>query len=391
MPGVCHTPGMSTDRYDVAVVGRGMIGAAAGRHLAEAGHRVALIGPGEPADRRTSEGPFCSHPDEGRITRIAARTQTWSDVAAPSIARYPDIAARSGIEFHTPCGFIAAYPDAADWVARAAKYGSDARLIDAEWVRETTGISITNGLGLVTEGAPAGYINPRRLVAAQTELARLGGADVIDAAVSAVARAAGGFELAGSFGAVVADQILVATGAFGSELFDWRLDVERRARSIVMARLADDGRIPCLILDQPPDDRVHEIYWVPPVAYPDGSVRIKIGGNRKDTILLEPDELTDWFHGDGDPIEIESLTNNLFSLLPDAPLGDIVTAPCVITGTPTGAPYIGWVDDGVAVAIAGNGSAAKSSDELGRLGSTLFSEAGWDSPIDPTEFTPQFA
>ncbi|MGB1655335.1 MAG: NAD(P)/FAD-dependent oxidoreductase [Acidimicrobiales bacterium] len=380
---------MQSDRYDVAVIGRGMIGAAAGRHLAEAGHRTAVIGPGEPPDRRRSQGPFCSHPDEGRITRIAARTQTWADVAAASIGRYADIASRSGISFHEPCGFIAGYPDAPAWVTRAAKYGSDARLVDAEWVRETTGISITNGLGLVAEGAPAGYINPRRLVAAQTRLAELGGADVIDAAVTGVRRHDGGFALDGSFGSVIADRLLVATGAFGSDLFEWELDVERRARTTVMARLADDGRIPCLILDQPPDDRVHEIYWVPPVEYPDGSVRIKIGGNRKDTILLEPHELTEWFHGDGDPVEIDSLTENLFALLPDAPLGDIVTAPCVITGTPTGAPYIGWVDDGVAVAIAGNGSAAKSSDELGRLGATLFSDAGWDSAIDPASFAPQ--
>ena len=41
----------------------------------------------------------------------------------------------------------------------------------------------------------------------------------------------------------------------------------------------------------------------------------------------------------------------------------------MITGTPTGHPYVGWIDDGLAVALAGNGSAAKSSDELGRLGS----------------------
>ena len=82
---------------------------------------------------------------------------------------------------------------------------------------------------------------------------------------------------------------------------------------------------------------------------------------------------------------------NLRALLPDAPLGDVTTQPCVITGTPTGMPYIGMVDDGIGVAIAGNGSAAKSSDELGRLGASLFGEAGWDSGLDPSLFTPQFA
>ncbi|HAB56901.1 MAG TPA: hypothetical protein DCE75_02490, partial [Acidimicrobiaceae bacterium] len=270
-------------------------------------------------------------------------------------------------------------------------WGSDARLVDPDWVRSETGVAIENGLGIAFEGAPAGHVNPRRLVAAQTRLTELAGGVVIDDAVRAVERRNGGFELSGGFGSVMADRILVSTGGFGSELFDWKLDVERRARTIVMARLADDGRIPSLILDQPPDDRIQEVYWVPPVEYPDGSVRIKIGGNMKDTILLEPDELVDWFHGDGDPAEIDCLRNNLRALLPDAPLGDVTTQPCVITGTSTGMPYIGMVDDGIGVAIAGNGSAAKSSDELGRLGASLFGEAGWGSRLDPSLFTPQFA
>ena len=71
--------------FEIAVIGRGLIGSAAARHLAEAGHRVVLIGPDEPTDRRTSLGPFCSHPDEGRITRVAGRTAVWSQPAARSI------------------------------------------------------------------------------------------------------------------------------------------------------------------------------------------------------------------------------------------------------------------------------------------------------------------
>ncbi|MEM9202126.1 MAG: FAD-dependent oxidoreductase [Actinomycetota bacterium] len=384
---------MTSSRVDVAVIGRGLIGSGAGRHLAESGRSVALIGPGEPEDRRTSNGPFCSHPDQGRITRIAGRNEMWTEVAAKACDRYADIEARSGIDFHTPCGVVVGYHDAAEWVSRAGEWGSDARLVDKDWVRAETGISIENGLGLVYEGAPAGHINPRRLVAAQTALTAAAGGVVIDAAVTGVERRAGEFELTGRFGSIRAGHILLATGAFGSELFEWKLDVERRARTIVMSRLdpADfepAAAIPSLILDQPPDDRVHEIYWVPPVEYPDGSVRIKIGGNLKETVLLDPDELTEWFRGDGDPTEIDSLTNNLRALLPDTPLGDIATSPCVITGTASGMPYIGMVEDGVGVAIAGNGSAAKSSDELGRLGASLFSETGWESRLDASLFTP---
>lgn len=375
-------------RVDVAVIGRGLIGAAAGRHLAEAGRSVALVGPGEPADRRTATGPFASHHDAGRITRIAGRNEIWTEIAARSVARYRDIATRSGIDFHTPRGVAVAFPDAADWVRRGAAWGSDARLVDADWLRRTHGIVIGNGLEIVWEGAPAGHIDPRRLVAAQTRLAGAAGAEVVDAAVESVVRVGRGFELAGRFGALQADRVLVATGAFGSRLFDWQLDVERRARTIVMARLEGHHDLPSLICDQPPDRRVHEIYWVPPVEYPDGHRRIKIGGNLVDTVLLEPGELVEWFRSDGDATEVESLTANLFGLLPDAAIGEITTAPCVITGTPTGMPYVGWVEDGVAVAIAGNGSAAKSSDELGRLGAALFGDAAWDSGIDPTVFTP---
>ena len=385
---------MTMTRVDVAVIGRGMIGSAAGRHLAEGGASVALVGPGEPEDRRTSDGPFCSHPDEGRITRIAGRNEMWTAVAAKSCGRYGDIEARSGTRFHTPCGVIVGYPDAADWVSRAEQWGSDARLVDPDWVRAETGVAIENGQAIAFEGAPAGHINPRRLVAAQTALTAAAGGTVISAPVTGVERCDGEFELMGPFGSIHAGRVLVATGAFGSELFGWSLDVERRARTTVMARLdpathEPAGRIPSLILDQPPDGRVHEIYWVPPVEYPDGSVRIKIGGNLKETILLEPGDLTGWFRGDGDPTEIDCLTNNLHALLPDMPLGDIVTAPCVITGTATGMPFIGMVDDGIGVAIAGNGSAAKSSDELGRLGASLFSESGWESELDPSLFTPR--
>ena len=374
---------------DIAIVGRGMIGAAAARHLAEAGRSVALIGPDEPSDPRGYQGPFASHHDEGRITRIAGRDEVWTELAARSIGRYSDIAARSGIDFHFARGMVAAYPDAPDWVTRAAAWGSEARIVDPDWLRTNTGIAIDYGMPLMYEPAPAGHVNPLRLVAAQSMLTDLAGGSVIRDAVTSIRRTATGFEVDGQWGTLTAARILVTTGAFGADLFEFQLDVERRPRTILRAELADDGRIPSLIAMEPPDDRVHEIYWVPPVRYPDGSVCIKIGGNLREFEPLEPEQLTDWFHTDGDPIEIDSLEHNLRSLLPDCSFGAINTAPCVITGTESGHPYIGWVDDGVAVAVAGNGSAAKSSDELGRIAAGLFSESGWDSGIDASVFTPR--
>jgi sarcosine oxidase len=378
----------STDTLDVAVIGRGMIGSAAARHLAEGGTRIALVGPGEPDDRRASDGPFSSHPDEGRITRIAGRTPIWTEVAARSIERYDDIATRSGIGFHVPCGLVTAYHDAPDWVDRASRFGSRARLVDRDWVRASTGIDLDGRLPILYEPDPAGHINPRRLVAAQSRLASLAGATVVDGTVAGVRRRSGGFEISGAWGAITAHRVLLATGAFGADLFDFSLDVERRPRTTLMAEAPEDPRLPSAIVESPPDDRLTEIYWVPPLRYPDGVTRIKIGGHLESLQPLEPDQLVEWFHGDGDPTEIDALHANLGALLPDAPLGPVTTAPCVITATPSGHPYIGWVADQVAVAIGGNGSAAKSSDELGRIAAGLFGDDGWASPIDPAAFAP---
>ena len=44
-------------------------------------------------------------------------------------------------------------------------------LVDQQWVFDQTGISLNNDHPVLYEGAPAGYINPRRLIKAQNKLA----------------------------------------------------------------------------------------------------------------------------------------------------------------------------------------------------------------------------
>ncbi len=381
---------MSVDA-EVVVIGRGIIGSPAARHLAEAGRDVVLIGPDEPADRRTSAGPFSSHADEGRITRIAGRNEVWTALAARSVERYGDIAERSGVSFHEPRGVVVSYDDADEWVVRAGGWGSDARLVTPSWVRETTGIELGTDQPVLFEGPPAGWINPRRMVSAQTVLVELAGGRVIRDAVTRLEPSAGGVTVSGPFGSVTAARVLVATGAFGGGLLGERLELQRRPRTVLMAECAPDERLPSLILQGAPDDRLNGIYWVPPIRYPDGRTRLKIGGDLKRFDPLGPEDLVAWFHSDGNHVEIEALEHSLRALLPAAEFGDLARAPCVVTGTATGLPYIGWVDDRVAVAIGGGGSAAKSGDELGRLAASLLADLPWDSPLDPAVFAPVFA
>lgn len=389
----------AADRVDVAVVGRGMIGAAAARHLAESGRRVALVGPDEPADRPRWNGPFSSHADEGRITRISDADPVWALAAQRSIDRYADIAARSGIDFHDPRGLVVAADDIDDWLTTGAGAGADVVAVDPAQLAAETGIVVPEGQGVAREGPPAGLINPRRLVRAQTALAAEAGAALVNEVATELTPIDGGIEVGGGWGAVRADRVVVATGAFGHGLIDRRLRVVRRPRTVLVVELDEPSggatagpslaRLPSLITREAPDDRLARIYWVPPVRYPDGRVCLKIGGS----LATEPSigdgpeadaELIEWFHGDGDPVEADALRHCVEALLPGFAIRSTTSLPCVYTGTPSGYPAIDHVDERVAVAIGGNGSAAKSSDELGRLAAALVADddLGFDRPSE---------
>ena len=376
---------------DVAVIGRGLIGTAAARHLVEGGLSTALIGPSEPEDRQTSAGPFSSHGDEGRITRVAGRTPVWSELAARSIARYRSIERRSEVPFHTPRGLLVSVAEIDDWIDAGLIQGSNIHKVSAADVEATTGLRISGSHPVAYEGPPAGYINPRRLIMAQTRLTELAGGTVVDDVVTSIDPGGGTFEVKGQLGAITANRVLVATGAFGRDLLRVKLNVQRRPRTVLLAEMSERSKLPSLILADPADHRLAEIYLVPPVRFPDGRTFLKIGGTlRTDPRMPGEADLIDWFRSDGDRVEAEALAASLRALLPGTELAMFSTLPCVVTGTPSGYPYVGWVDDGIAVAIGGNGSAAKSSDEIGRLAASLFSPDGWTDSLDATLFEPEF-
>lgn len=61
-------------------------------------------------------------------------------------------------------------------------------------------------------------------------------------------------------------------------------------------------------------------------------------------------------------------------------------SPCVTSFTRHGYPYVGFVGDRIAVLTGGNGQAAKSSDEIGRLGATLLMNGRPDAGEYETDF-----
>lgn len=66
----------SAESFDLVVVGAGMVGSAAARHAAEAGRKVALVGPGEPTQEAARV--YGCHADEGRICRRLDVDPVWA-------------------------------------------------------------------------------------------------------------------------------------------------------------------------------------------------------------------------------------------------------------------------------------------------------------------------
>ncbi len=355
--------------HEVIVVGRGLIGSAAARHLADAGHDVALVGPIEPDDYRGA-GPFSSHFDQGRVTRIAAFEEPWGTWAKASIERYAEIARRSGINFHDPVGLVVLAEDAERAMSIGAGLGADVSMLTTRELRNRTGIaSVVPEHRIAWEGAPAGVINPRALRDAQVICASQAGATAIDDVVVGVQRDEQPVSLTLRSGhTMTADRVLFCTGAYGAEVLGIDIPLQKRLRTIILAELDPGPELPTLIIDNPPHPALEEAYWVPPVVWPNGKHLIKIGGDSIPmNVGTDADQIDDWFRSGASEQEGDALFELLETLLPDRLVTRYAHKPCVVSYTPAGVPHITSVSDSISVAFGGCGAGAKSSDELGRL------------------------
>ena len=77
--------------HRIIIVGRGLVGSAACRHLTALTDGVVVLGPDEPTDRAAHTGVFASHYDEGRITRVVDHDPAWAVTAKRSIDSYAEV------------------------------------------------------------------------------------------------------------------------------------------------------------------------------------------------------------------------------------------------------------------------------------------------------------
>ena len=351
-----------------AVIGRGLFGSAAARHLALAGHDVTLIGPDEPVDFAVHDGVFASHYDEGRITRRLATDPVWSELACASRERYAAIEEASGIRFFTPVGAVMVGPEGGAFVkavqgVRAG--GVPAEALDARGLERRFPFLDFGPRQAGFHEPDMGHVSPRRLVAAQTEAARRAGARIVDSVV----RKIDGGKILSDNAFHTFDRILVATGGYANALLPEPLDLTVYARTVAFVRLSEAegarlGTMPSVIWRT---DEGDEPYILPPIRYPDGHLYLKIGGDPQDRVL-ETDEIGAWFRSGGDPRAAGHMVALLRRLIPDLAVDAVHRRPCVTTFTAHGFPYVDQLDEGLFVCAGGCGAGAKSSDEIGRLG-----------------------
>lgn len=367
---------------NVIVVGGGLIGSAAAKYLAEAGHTVTVFVSPEPEsynDLSTIGRPLSSHYDEGRITRITDRRPYWADMARRSIERYRTIEKRSGIRFfiQRPLVYMAPNPD--ELVGVGLGHGAAVSVVTAEEVTRRYGVHRPRGYnlgGAAHETAPAGFINPRRMVRAQLTLANSAGATIVPwpaGLLTGGSKAKPVTVTAIDGTAVTADRVLLATGAYGASLADVVLPLERRLRTVALLELTNPGPdLPVLIMSELNRRELSGIYWVPPIHYPDGRVYLKIGGDpplaqsvyERNGVDVSA-AIAEWFQQGGSDQEVADLVEVATEILPDRGVRLADHKPCVVTYTADDRPVIDWIDDRIATAVAGNGSAGKSADAVG--------------------------
>ncbi len=392
-------------QFKYIVVGAGMMGAAAARHLSLEADGVALIGPKEPENIARHEGVFASHYDAARITRTIDGNADWALLANRSIARYEEIARESGVDFYGEVGCLivgkargTGFPYIENVCAAAGKLGVETEMLgDAALVERFPYFAFEGGCEGVFERRNAGYVDPRALVRAQIIAAEKRGVTRFDDVAVSV-RDEGGVAtvMTKSGQCYTAEKVLVAAGGFSiaEGLLPQWLSMNVYGRTIALfeipeAELPQYADMPSLIYE-PTDPKKH-IYLLPPVRYPDGKTYLKIGGEPVNVPLQTDAEMRAWFRAGGRAQVRDDFSDIIASLIPTIDRARISMAACVVSYTPSGFPAIGYSgSERIAVLTGGCGTAAKSSDEIGRLGAVLLTAGHVGGQGYEADFSPVF-
>jgi len=375
--------------YEYIVVGNGLIGSAAARYLSQWHSSVAIIGPGEPDDPIRHDGVFSSHYDQGRLTHVFNPDPVWAVIAAQAVQNYPMLAEVSGVEFHGPVGRVAAIKPTPQekearlrWMAEVDPMGEKLYYFEAgdqTWQQRFPFLRFPVEYDLFYEAPLAGYINPRDLLRAQNIIARQNGATIIPEQVADIISTVDGVTMTTAQGEqYVAQKVLIACGAFTNfnNLLPAPLPLRLKTETMVWGEVSPETAQRLQTMPGVGYDIEHpeidDIYMAPPLLYPDGTYKIKIGCNsRGESWPTTLDDLQTWFRQGNSDVDLLAMEWALRKILPNVDFFNITSHRCIVTYTPSGYPTIDQVASDrqgrLFIATGGNGNGAGGSDTLGHL------------------------
>ncbi len=371
--------------FEVIVIGKGLFGASAVRHLSQTTANIAIIGPDEPTDPATHQGVFGAHYDEGRLTYQLKSDTVWANLAVASLARFPAIEAASGIQFHSPVGCLYLASRKMDNGRLSATPTTNTipyeKLNPTQIQERFPYINVAaNCLGQ-WEGPPAGHFSPRKFIEAQMMLAN-NTAVINDYAIGIEPKKDSLVVLTADNGRFKAKKVLIATGAYSNNfgLLQRPLSLQLKQEFVIRALLPEkEARrlqaMPPIVyrVDHP---RLADLYILPPIRYPDGRYYLKMGANTAlDQFIETAAEINGWYRTGNSNAMLAEMQEMVLDIFPGLTAESWHTHRCVITRTAHGRPYIDEVLPGrVYVAVGGNGQGAKAADEVGRLATQLVSK-----------------
>ena len=347
----------------VCVVGKGMFGAAAGRHLARAGFATTVVGPDEPAARSRHEGPFGAHYDEARIL-VARGDEDELALTWATIGGMEELESAIGAHFMTPGGVVEASPGGEE----------PSRLIDSV-------VRLPAGYEVVEEPAPQGWFNPRGYVKAALDDARTHGASIVAEVVHSIRDEGTYFIVGHAAGAVECERVVVAAGAWSNSLLDHPLPLRLKQEYVVFAEMAagDAAAIEMRpVVVHGGFGELEDVYALPPTLYPDGRWYVKLGANTRHDRPVDAAEINEWYRSGNSDAALEDLCAGFAALFPKLPVTRFHTDRCVISYSAHGRPYIDELSPGrLYVAFAGNGHGASFADGVGSHIAKLATDAPW--------------
>jgi glycine/D-amino acid oxidase-like deaminating enzyme len=388
--------------FDIAIVGKGLVGSAAARYLSAAGLKIVIIGPDEPSSLENRNGVFASHYDAGRLVYHCERDPLWARLAASSMNVFSRLQTQSGINFYQPTGCLSLLRNNHTLeenlrfravIEKEFKIGVQHLDEHDGFVLVCPGIEVPQGFVGIFEPAPSGHINPRQLITAQMTLAERQGVHMVRDVVESIKEDSQGVRLSTrESGLLEANTVLVAVGSFSQcfNLLPIPLDLRAKSEIITLGEVSPEqaemfGHHPVLCYDIE-SEVLDDVYLVPPVRYPDGRFYFKLGSNTTfDRELPNLEAIQAWMRSSNGEV-FQPQRNALCALFPTVHFEGFSTRHCLISRTPNGLPYIDQISERRFAALGCNGVSAMSSDGIARLASQLILGQPWEHHFARSSF-----